>query len=84
MNTIAIVTTAAMPIQAQILIGIALFIIVLRCMRHHSAGYTAAVMIAVAAPLYIHSFAYMAIAIVVAGIIGLITVCTRTHQHAHS
>jgi low temperature requirement protein LtrA len=84
MNTIATVTTATMPCNVQILIGIALFIIVLRCMRHHSAGYTAAVMIGVAAPLYIHSFAYMAAAIVVAGIVGLITVCTRTHRHVNS
>ena len=86
MNTYAIASSTAptMPLLVQVLIGVVLFIIVVRSMRNHTIGYTAAVVIAVAAPLYIHSFAYMAAAIVVAGIIGLVTVCSRTQKHAHS
>ncbi len=84
MNTIATVSSSAatMPGLVQVLIGIVLFVIVVRSMRNHSGGYTAAVVIAVAAPLYIHNFAYMAAAIVVAGMIGLITVYSRTRQPA--
>jgi hypothetical protein len=84
-TTIASVAQAAtIPGLIQIAIGVVLFIIVLRSMRHHSVGYTAAVVIAVAAPLYIHSFVFISGAIVVAGLIALATLCTRTSQPSHS
>jgi asparagine N-glycosylation enzyme membrane subunit Stt3 len=80
MNIATVYTAATMPVLVQTLIGIMLFLIVVRSMRNHSGGYTAAVVIAVAAPLYIQNLAYMAAAIVGAGIIGLITVCSRAHH----
>jgi hypothetical protein len=84
-TTIASVAhAAAIPGLIQIAVGVVLFIIVLRSMRDYSVGYTAAVVFAVAAPLYIHSYVYVAGAIVVAGLIALITLCTRTSQPSHS
>jgi len=76
--------TASMCGSTQLVIGVVLAVIIVIAMRKHSAGYTAAVMLAAGASLFIHSFPLMGAAIALACAIAMITLCTRkSQQHSH-